>query len=201
MTGDNPLERARRSESAEDARALYEEWAEQYDDDVFETMGVTGSRRIADLLAEHVTERRTSVLDLGCGTGVVGRHLVAHGFGSLTGVDFSPAMLAVARRRDIYRQLVEGDLRDPPPFAARFGASVSAGTFTTGHVTADAVPGLLALHSPGATLAWAIAPTFWRDFESALRTASVEILTSDLEPIRRDHDDRSRMVVAQLPPG
>ena len=102
----NPLERARRSESADDAKALYEEWAERYDADVFDTMGVTGSRRIADLLAEHVDDRRTSVLDLGCGTGEVGRHLADHGFDTLTGIDFSPAMLVVARRRHVYRRLV-----------------------------------------------------------------------------------------------
>ena len=198
-SGGNPLERARRSQSAEDAKALYEEWAEHYDTDVFDTMGVTGSRRIADLLAEHVSDRSTSVLDLGCGTGVVGQHLADHGFDALTGIDFSPAMLAVARRTHVYRHLVEGDLAEPPPFPERFGASVSAGTFTTGHVEADAVPGLLALHAPGATIAWSVAPSFWPDFASALRTASVEIQASDLEPIRRDRDDRSHMVVARLP--
>lgn len=198
-SGSNPLERARRSESAEDAKALYEMWAERYDADVFDTMGVIGSRRIADLLAEHVGDRTTSVLDLGCGTGVVGQHLADHGFDALTGIDFSPAMLAVARRRQVYRRLVEGDLGDPPPLPEPFGASVSAGTFTTGHVTADAVPGLLALHAPGSTIAWSVAPAFWPDFESALRTAATEILTSDPEPIRRDHHDRSHMVVARLP--
>jgi len=201
MPGENPLERARRTRSTGEAHALYQDWAERYDADVFDTMGVTGSRRIAGLLAEHVPDRRTSVLDLGCGTGVVGLHLARYGFDTLVGIDFSAAMLAVARRRDVYRDLIEGDLDDPPAFSESFGASVSAGTFTTGHVTADAVPGLLGLHSPGATIAWSVAPPFWAEFESALRAASVEILTSDPEPIRHDGDDRSHMVVARLPNG
>ncbi len=193
----NPLERARRLPSPEAAKALYEEWAERYDADVFDTMGVTGSRRVADLLAEHVPDRSMPVLDLGCGTGAVGQHLAEHGFTSLTGVDFSPAMLAVAQRRSHYRRLVEGDLNEPPAFTERFAASVSAGTFTTGHVTADAVRRLVDLHARGATIVWSVAPSFWRDFDAALRAASVEILTSASEPIRRDGaaHDRSHMVV------
>ncbi len=195
----NPLERARRLRSVDGARELYESWAERYDADVFDTMGVTGSRRIADLLAEHVTNRQTPVVDLGCGTGVVGRHLAEHGFSSLTGIDLSPAMLAVAERRDVYELLIEGDLNDPPALPQRFAASVSAGMFTAGHVSADAVPGLLALLAPGATIAWAVAPPSWSDFRSALRAASVEIVTSAPVPIRRDGDDRSHMVIGRLP--
>jgi len=200
MSDTNPLERARRLSSPDAAKALYDQWAEQYDADVFDTMGVTGSRRVADLLAGHVQDRSTPVLDLGCGTGVVGQHLAEHGFTAMTGLDFSPAMLAVAERRGVYQKLAEGDLNDPPRFTSRFGASVSAGTFTTGHVTADAVAGLLELHEPGATVVWSVVPAFWPDFEAALRLASVTIVSSTPEPIRRDDgdsadNDRSHMVV------
>ena len=191
----DPIERARALTSADDARAHYDDWAERYDTDVFDTMGVIGSRRIADLLAEHLPDRSTPVLDLGCGTGVVGEHLAAHGFTALTGVDLSPAMLAIAHRRAVYSALVEADLDEPPAFDERFGASVSAGTFTTGHVTADAVPRLLDLHRPGAAIVWSVAPAFWASFESALRDASVRIVSSALEPIRAEGDDRSHMVV------
>ena len=191
----DPLQRARGLTSASEAKALYEEWAERYDTDVFDTIGVTGSRRVADLLAERVPDRSTPIVDLGCGTGVVGEHLAAHGFTTLTGIDFSSAMLAVARRRGGYGDLVEGDLNEPPSFAARFGASVSAGTFTTGHVTAAAVPRVLDLLEPGATLVWSVAPAFWSEFDAALRHHGVRVLRSEAEPIRRDGDDRSHMVV------
>ena len=199
MSDVNPLERARGVEPGDAARQLYDEWAERYDADVFDTMGVTGSRRIADLFAERVTDPSTSVLDLGCGTGMIGQHLAEHGFRSLTGIDFSPAMLAVAERRSVYDLLIEGDLHDPPTLPDRFAASVSAGTFTTGHVTALAVPRLLALHAPGATIVWSVAPSHFPEFASALRASSVEIVGDEAEPIRNRGDDRSHMVIGLLP--
>lgn len=51
------------------------------------------------------------ILDLGCGTGLVGDCLkdMAKG-GRLDGVDISPAMLDEARKRKIYDELILGDL-------------------------------------------------------------------------------------------
>ena len=195
---DDPLLRARSLRSVEEARRHYDEWAERYDHDVFERAGVTGSTQVADLLAEHVPDRTTPVVDLGCGTGAVGIRLAEHGFTDITGLDLSPAMLSVAERTGAYRHLAECDLTQPLDIDARFGAAVSAGTFTTGHVTADAVPRVLTLLRPGATLVWAIAPTLWPGFERALTDARVDIRSSDTSPIRRDTDDRSHIVVAHL---
>lgn len=199
--GENPLERARRLDSVEAARDLYDQWADRYDADVFETMGVTGSRRIADLLAQHVPDRDTPVVDLGCGTGVVGRHLADHGFTHLTGLDLSPGMLAGAEKTLVYERVLEADLNEPPKLLKQFGASVSAGTFTTGHVGAAAVPRLLRLLEPGATIVWAIAHAWWPAFEMALQRASVQIVSSATETIRPDTADRSHMVVGILPTG
>jgi SAM-dependent methyltransferase len=196
--GDDPLERARRLASGDDARALYDRWAATYDDDVFTRMGVTGSGRIAALFAHHVPDRSTSVLDLGCGTGAVGGHLAAAGFRDLVGVDISPGMLDVARRTGAYRDLVEGDLTDPPAFDQTFEGSVSAGTFTTGHVPSDAVPGLIALLRTGATIAWVVHPMLWPGVSDALVRAGVQIISSDDEPIRPGGGDRSHMVVGKL---
>lgn len=201
MTGaeDDPLARARMLASTDDARVLYDHWASTYDDDVFDRMGVTGSRRVAELFAEHVPDRETPVIDIGCGTGVVGRHLAHAGFRDLTGIDLSPGMLAVAHRHGIYGELIEADLDAPPELDRRFGGSVSAGTFTTGHVTAAAIPGVLALHRPGATISWSVAPTLWPTCATALTDARVDIMFSRDEPIRPGTDDRSQMIVGVLP--
>lgn len=50
-------------------------------------------------------------IDLGCGTGLVGVRLEAH-VGSMDGVDLSPNMIALARRRGIYDQLAAADMLD-----------------------------------------------------------------------------------------
>ncbi len=191
----SPLERARSIRSTADARQLYADWANTYDADVFDRMQVTGSSRIAELLAEHVPDRSTPVADIGCGTGAVGSRLASLGFVDVTGFDLSPEMLAVARRTEAYRGLVAADLGTVPTHGRCFGASVSAGTFVAGHLGADAVAGLLAMLRPGAVLAWSVAPSVWAAVEDALWSGHVTIRRAELELIRADGDDRAHLVV------
>ena len=44
-------------------RALYASWAADYDRDVFERMGGTGSRQIADLLADAFPDAPRETID------------------------------------------------------------------------------------------------------------------------------------------
>lgn len=201
MTRDrhDPLAAARRLSSTADAIDLYARWAERYDHDVFDRMRVIGSRRIADLLAEHLPDRTTPVVDLGCGTGAVGVRLAEHGFTRLTGLDLSHEMLTVAGRTGAYEELVIADLNGPPTISGGFGGCVSAGTFTTGHVLAGAVPHLLALLRPGATLAWVVAPPVWPAFEDGLEAAGVAIRSCEQEPIRAGGADVGRFVIGIAP--
>ena len=58
--------------------------------------------------------RRRSVLDVGCGTGLVGRELRARGFdGRLLGLDLSQASLDIARESGAYDALERADLQQP----------------------------------------------------------------------------------------
>ena len=192
--------RARSLRSADDAVALYRDWAETYDNDVFDTLGVIGSARIAELLAEQHVDRAAPVLDLGCGTGVVGAHLRAHGFTAIDGWDISPEMLDVAALRGSYRALREVDLTRPfdrPGDAERYAASISAGTFTSGHVDASAVPRIADALNDHAVVAWVIAEGMAESFRDALRTLGFAIVFDELEPIRPDGPRESVMLVAR----
>jgi predicted TPR repeat methyltransferase len=165
---------------------------------VFEVMGFTGTDRIAHLLAAHVPDREQSVIDLGCGTGAAGVRLARHGFGSIDGIDISPAMLAVARQLGVYRHLTTADLTKMSTIEQRYGASVSAGTFTTGHVGADSIPALIDLLQPGAVVAWVIAEPLWPSFQEAMEQHHFRLVHVALEPVRRDGPPESMMVVARL---
>ena len=191
--------RARSLRSPGDAVALYRVWAKTYDNDVFDTLGVVGSSRIAELLAEHHGDLDAPVLDLGCGTGVIGEHLRAHGFSALDGWDISPEMLEVAARRGSYRALREVDLTSPfhrHPDTERYAASVSAGTFTSGHVDATAVPRIGEVLAEHAVVAWVIADAMAESFRAALREIGFEIVFDELEAIRRDGPVESVMLIA-----
>jgi predicted TPR repeat methyltransferase len=191
------IKRARALTSPAEAVALYRDWAATYDRDVFERARVTGSRRVADLLAAHVADRATAVVDIGCGTGAVGEGLRHHGFATVDGIDISPAMLEVAAAKGLYRSLHVVDLTRPYSPATRYGAAVSAGTFTCGHVGADVVPTLAALLEPGGVLACAIGQPLWPAFERALEGADFTIVEAALEAIRPAAPPESMMLVAR----
>ena len=59
---------------------------------------------------------KVSVLDLGCGTGLVGKALWERGFRHITGLDISEGMLDQARELSVYENLKEMDLSDAEVF-------------------------------------------------------------------------------------
>ena len=189
--------RARAARSVDETVAAYADWAADYDRDVFDALGFTGSDRIADLLAGHLVDRTAPVLDLGCGTGAVGSRLSSLGFTAVDGVDISRAMLEMAARKAVYRGLIEADLALPLPVAnGSYCAAVSAGTLTVGGVG----PGVLAearrVLRPGATVAWVIGS--WDEFQPLL--SDWEVLHLAVESVRRDGPPEATMFVARVGP-
>ena len=183
----DPLDRASAISTAEEASRLYAEWASTYDDDVFGALGFTGSARIAELLVGVLSDPAQPVVDLGCGTGAVGQRLAQLGVTTIDGIDLSPEMIAVAAGTGASRRLTVGDLNDLQTSPnATYAASVSAGTFTTGHVGPGAVPRLVELLRPEAVVAWVIGVAVWPRFEPVLATIGLEVLHQSIESIRRD---------------
>jgi SAM-dependent methyltransferase len=85
----------------------YEEWARTYDSVVQDEMDL----RLLARLGEVEWAAADRVLDLACGTGRIGKWLRAQGVATIDGLDLTPAMLAQARARGVYDQLLEGDVR------------------------------------------------------------------------------------------
>ncbi len=92
----------------------YDEWANGYDDDL-----VSWSYQAPTVVAETVVSRKHgagSVLDVGCGTGLVGRALRAQGFaGQILGLDISHASLEIARQSGAYGSVEHADLQQRLP--------------------------------------------------------------------------------------
>jgi SAM-dependent methyltransferase len=97
-------------------RAYYERRAPEYDDWWLGTGRFAARSRpgwhedVAALCAALEALPPARTLDLACGTGFLTRHLP----GDVTGVDQSPAMLALARRRCPDARFVLGDALAPP---------------------------------------------------------------------------------------
>jgi predicted TPR repeat methyltransferase len=89
---------------------VFDEFAASFDESL-KNLDYAAPRLLADALAQRVTfgEGRFDVLDAGCGTGLCGV-LLRSTSKSLVGVDLSAGMLAKARDRAIYDELVEAEL-------------------------------------------------------------------------------------------
>jgi predicted TPR repeat methyltransferase len=158
------LRRARGISDAEEARELYARWAEHYDDDVYRALRVTGSNQVSGLLKAHCPPSPDlAVLDAGCGTGMLGSLLHGIGYRLIDGIDISPEMLAIARRKQVYRHLQEADINQsfsaPEP---SYDAIVSAGTFVHGHVGAEGFRRLFAHLKTEGVMACSISMTVWQ---------------------------------------
>ena len=118
--------------TVEQKRVVYKEWAETYDDELQDGLGYVGPANAVELFCAYVPERDALVLDAGCGTGLVGRHLHEKGYNQIHGVDFSPEMLARAEALGVYRSLQEADLTQPLQPGASYDALISVGLFGFG---------------------------------------------------------------------
>ena len=142
-------------ESPEDAKRLYAGWAETYDDGFVVDMDFHLPRKVAEEFAR--AGGAGPVLDFGCGTGLCGESLADQGIGPVDGVDLSPEMLAVASRKDVYRNLFEGNILEGLELpTGQYAGITSSGTFTNGHVGPEAIDALLPLAAQGALFSLSI---------------------------------------------
>ena len=94
-------------------RNLFDSFAPTYDETMLEKLGYAAHRHLRTL-ADRVLPRDGApwrILDLGCGTGLVGESFkdLAQG-GQLDGMDLAPRMIEAARARGLYGALMLGDL-------------------------------------------------------------------------------------------
>ncbi len=156
------LERAYALDSDEKSLALYRDWAETYDATMLQGLNYLSPAKVADLLALHLADRRSVVLDIGCGTGLAGQGLAAHGFTTIDGLDVSPEMMQVAARRGVYRNFIAADLNLPLVIADdTYDGMSCSGTFTHGHVDARCLDELFRVLKAGAPFAFTVKLEVW----------------------------------------
>lgn len=119
-------------------KSLYDEWAHNYENDLVNTLGYTAHIIVANALAALLQPRHLSIIDIGCGTGLVAQQLSQHGFTSIDGIDISQDMLAHAKTKSIYRRLLLGDMNTGTEIADEtYDAAICAGSFAPGHLGVD----------------------------------------------------------------
>jgi predicted TPR repeat methyltransferase len=176
MTNSNPDEKTRElhkvydSDSAEQTAAIYDGWAQEYEEHM-RGAGYSHPAMVASMLARHQPPGGAPMLDAGTGTGIMGEILTALGYTNVAGFDASEGMLAHAATKDIYQDLRHGLLGQPLDYDDdAFAATVAAGVFTQGHAPLDGLDELVRATRPGGHIVFSIARTYLGEaFETKAR--------------------------------
>jgi len=127
---DSRLTRNYGEKSSDDFRQVYREWADTYDHDLVHEFGYQAPQAAVACLRTHLTSLDSTILDMGCGTGLVGQLLHDAGYRTIDGLDLSPEMLAKANGRGVYRSLDEADLAQDLALEPVYDAIICVGVFS-----------------------------------------------------------------------
>ena len=90
--------------------SLFDGYAEKFDSSLVDQLDYRTPKAVAELIVQKSdSESLGSVLDLGCGTGLLGIE-IAHACERIEGLDVSRNMLRKAQERGVYDQLVKRDI-------------------------------------------------------------------------------------------
>ena len=93
---------------------VYRDWAKRYDYDNDNILGTVSQPKSVNLLSTKLKDKTAKIIDVGCGTGLVGESLKAKKFIYFDGIDISKDMLSIAKSRG-YRNLFLGSLSKQLP--------------------------------------------------------------------------------------
>lgn len=202
---DQRLKKAYGVKSTADVVELYDSWADDYDDELLDELGYVAPQLTAEAFRRHVPDHGAMVLDVGCGTGLVGEELAKAGYRHVDGLDISGEMLARAQKKGVYEALFQADLTqslDLP--SAHYDAVISSGTFTHGHVGPEGLDELVRVTKPGGVICFTINDGVYKtyDFTGKFAAMNAMAMASVMENLHADYirneDIGCRIVTLQV---
>jgi predicted TPR repeat methyltransferase len=157
-----PLQRTYKTDTATSAKSsqeiseIYDNWAEDYERRIL-SYGYSTPAVTAGFFGRYVKPEHGPVLDAGAGTGITGEVLAPLGYKDLLGIDISPNMLELARKKGVYkdlRQMALGGRLDLPSDA--FAAVVATGVFAAGHAPPESFEELIRTTKPGGHMIFSV---------------------------------------------
>ena len=191
----------------DETKDFYAVWAKTYDEELVDGFGYIQPERCGDAMARFVPDRSARVLDMGCGTGLVGTVLRSRGYEAVDGCDYSPEMLEQAARTEAYDHLFEIDLNDHPLAIGEgtYDVIVAVGIFSFGHVHATVIDEVLRLLPSGGIFITCVNEVWWAEGSLEAKIAEIEtdgsavIELRELGPHVPAHDVDGWVIVARKP--
>jgi dTDP-4-amino-4,6-dideoxygalactose transaminase/ubiquinone/menaquinone biosynthesis C-methylase UbiE len=140
-------------ENIEEVRSQYDNWVSFYDQEHYDNGWTVLLNYIAYTLLSYL-KKDALILDIGCGTGLLGRELNSYGFKNLQGLDISQKSLDILKDQGIYNALHLEELGNTLSFADNtFDALVSTGVFTRHQVPLETFEEVIRILKPGGIFA------------------------------------------------
>ena len=132
------------------SKVLYDEWAGDYNRDLINEYGYIAPNITVNKFNVLHPNKNIKIIDVGCGTGLVGKELTKLGYLNVHGYDISPKMLKIAKQLGIYKKLKQTDLNKEPLTPTKtYDALICVGSFGYGALGPKAIKNLVALVKSG----------------------------------------------------
>ncbi|XCN71936.1 MAG: class I SAM-dependent methyltransferase [Candidatus Electrothrix aestuarii] len=168
---ESKLEWSYSAKNKEELKQKYDDWAVEYDQLTEDGIGWIGPHNTVEYLKKYITDKKSSVLDAGAGTGFVGEILKEEGYENIVGVDISEGMMNEALKKNAYKEYHLMDLTKKLRFAdGLFDAVILVGVFTHGHVGPEILDNIIPVMKKGGYLVFTIRQDFYEssNFENKM---------------------------------
>ena len=158
MNSENRVQWVYASDNNRQLQERYDEWAQDYDDNLESDFGYVMPRIASETFAQFVP-KDARVLDAGAGTGLVGVELHRLGYMNIEAMDLSRGMLEEARSKEVYsgfHQMVMGERLGFD--TGSYDAAIGVGVLTLGHAPAHSLDELARIVKPGGFVVFTLRP-------------------------------------------
>ena len=183
----------------------YKKWSNRYDQDMQE-WGYAYPVQLKKILKENLRiKKNIKILDAGCGTGYVAEALVELKFKNIVGIDFSQAMLEIAKQKKIYSKLICQSLNEKIKLRSnQFELVICTGVLTSGHVGPNSLQELIRVIKPQGYFVCSIAESifkkngFKKEIENLSELAKMEFVSEQFIALPKNKNSaKSRMYILQ----
>jgi len=177
------------SENKKKLLDIYQKWAALYDKDNDDELGTVSQPNSVQTFQRYVKDKSKYIIDVGCGTGLVGLQLKKLGYKNFDGVDISQEMIDIAIDRG-YASLFLGNLNETLPIKSnQYEAAICVGVFTHGHVGPSRLEELTRIVKPGGILCFTVNEDVYESygFDEAIKSQELAGVWKVLELSKKDY--------------